>query len=281
MSRTILEDARRVHFISLLCDNSGSMGTDVRRKAAARASKGALAVFRAREEDLEKIDGRKETLRISIALLNGSYLGKDQHPADLVVEDENTFACGGNTPLYERSLEVLRDLVATVRLVRAESRKARGHLIWFSDGEATDEGNTSAVAELKELVASLLNPRAPNGEKETQLFDLFAIPIGPKARAFFEGIGVPNDHIFDVPDALSETFSEQLKEAVERASIVAAFGVHLPALELTVVPAPADNSQGEVQEELPGDIMMRLSKARREKRKASSIKIPWLRKKTD
>jgi hypothetical protein len=274
MNRTGLQDAERVHFIYLLCDNSKSMDTDVRRKGACRAAQAALEVFRICEGELQKEKGRKTTLRISAAWLNGGYLVKDLHPKDLQGMTEDTFRCAGETPLYRRSLAVLRDLMAAVDSARAEGTKARGHLIWFSDGEATDRGDAPAVAGLKELVASILNPKAANGEKNTQLFDLFAIPIGEKARAFYEEIGVPGGHIFDVPDALSESFATEFEAAAKRASLEAVLG---QAEKKDV----DDDDDFDDDEEAPGDIFLRLSKARKARKKISSIRLHWFPKLTD
>jgi hypothetical protein len=246
------------------------MDTDVRRKGACRAAQAALEVFRICEGKLQAEEDKKTTLRISAAWLNGDYLAKDLHPEDLQGMTEDTFRCAGETPLYRRSLAVLRDLIA-VDSARAEGTKARGHLIWFSDGEATDRGDAPAVTELKELIASILDPKDSWGGEMPKLFNLFAVRIGEKARAFYEEIGVPDGHVFDVSDAFSESFATEFEQAMSPPSLDALFGKS----DINDVDDFDDD------EEAPGDIFLRLSKARKARKKISSIRLHWFPKLTD
>ena len=71
----------------------------------------------------------------------------------------------------------------------------------------------ASLGELKALVSGILNPTSPEGEKATQLVELYAIPIGERARSFYETIGIPSDHIFDVPDTLGVPFLEAMARA--------------------------------------------------------------------
>ena len=245
MARTELEDAERIHLVTILCDNSWSMGVKERKLAACKALEAATRVFRQAEEKLSEDSNGNHTMRVSICWLNGGFVQQDAHPDDLSGIGEKDYRCDGSTPLYERSLEVIRHLDYRIQQFLAEGRKVRGHVIWFSDGEA-NKSDPSTIQELKTLVSEALNPKSADGRSTTQRLNLFAIPIGEKARSFYEDLGVPDKHIFEVSDSMAEGFEENLVKAMRKTSILAVFGDNA-----------LDNTQGNA-DKLPGDIMLEL-----------------------
>lgn len=243
--RTELMDAERIQLITILCDNSTSMGVKERKLGAAKALEAAIRFFSKAEGTLRSQSDGTHTLRVSILWLNGGSVAQDAHPDDLPVVGEEGYYCHGGTPLYERSLEVLRDLNAAVQKFRDEGRKARGHLILFSDGEA-NQSDASTIDALKTLVSEALNPKSADGKSTTQLLNLFGIPIGENARSFYENVGVPDAHIFDVPDSMEEAFEAKFSEAMRKSSLLAVFG-----------DTALDNTQGD-DDALPGDLFLQL-----------------------
>ena len=214
--RLSIDRAKRLHLVYILADNSTSMHPRI--QDACKGLAAAADEYREGEKILRsaELDGDGATIRVSLRWLNGDWHSQEAHPDDFIPPTVEGYKCHGKTPLVGQSLFLLRNLVSTIKEYRGRPMiKARGHLIWFSDGEATDMSDEASLAELKSLVSALVNPLSADGEKASQLVDLYAIAIGPKARSFYETIGVPAGHIFDVPEELGVPFVEAMKRASE------------------------------------------------------------------
>ena len=239
--RLSIDRAKRLHLVYILADNSTSMHPRI--QDACKGLAAAADEFRESETILRSPDrdSDNETIRVSLRWLNGDWHSQEVHPDDFTPPTVEGYKCHGKTPLVGQSLLVLSGLVSRVKDYREQQDiRARGHLIWFSDGEATDMSDEASLAELKSLVSALVNPLTADGEKATRHIDLYAIPIGPKARSFYETIGVPAGYIFDVPSDLGVPFVK----AMQRASL-------LPASK---------------KFEFPGDAVLRIMRAGRKKR---------------
>ena len=246
--RLSIDRAKRLHLVYILADNSTSMHPHIRD--ACKGLTAAADEYREGETILRSDlhDGDGATIRVSLRWLNGDWHSREVHPDDFTPPTVEGYKCLGKTPLVGQSLFVLGDLVSRVKDYREQQGiRARGHLIWFSDGEATDMSDEASLAELKSLVSALVNPLTADGEKANQVIDLYAISIGPKARSFYDTIGVPADHIFDVPENLGVPFVK----AMQRASL-------LPASKTF---------------EFPGDAFLRIM--REERKNRPSERLHW------
>ena len=246
--RLSIDRAKRLHLVQILADNSTSMHPRI--QDACKGLAAAADEYREGENILRSAeqDGDGATIRVSLRWLNGDWHSQEAHPDDFAPPTVEGYQCHGKTPLVGQSLLVLSGLVSRVKEYREQQGiRARGHLIWFSDGEATDMGDEASLAELKNLVSALVNPFSADGEKANQVIDLYAIPIGPQARSFYETIGVPAGHIFDVPEELGVPFVK----AMQRASLLKASKVF----------------------EFPGDAFVRIMNAARKKR--PSERLHW------
>ncbi len=247
------DDARRVHYVHVFLDNSGSMHS--RRDPTCKALQSLRNVLSEGEKRLyEQTDGTV-TLRASIKWLNGDWLVKDVSVYDLPEVTAEMYQCDGGTPLVRESVVTLQDLTSKVAERRDQDLSARGHLIWITDGEAGDMSDTARLDTLKHMVQSLLNPVTPTGLQDTQVFDFFAIPIGEKARGFYTQIGIRDEDIFDVPD----TIGSRLEDALARTSlkILGEAGAVPEDLQLESSQEDADGS------ELNGDAILRFMRENR------------------
>lgn len=290
MARLMLDDGVRAEKVRLLHDNSGSMAPYNRRSAALNASAAAIKVFRLAEREQEHLAEKTtlkdvRTFQISVSLLNGvtekdRVLDKELHVDDVVGLTDSNYCCDGGTPLFRRFIEELRELEASVMSHRATGEKARGHLVVTSDGEAGDE-SAESLREARALVGRLIQPKQANGERADQLFSIYAVCIGKDARTFFEKVGIPSDHIIDVPDDAPDQLTKLLTEAMRRVSLVVSTHGALPIADPNPAPAslPEAGDQGdEDDEEMGGDLLIKWCDAERARKKASSVRLEWIPK---
>lgn len=259
-------DAQRVHYVHFLLDNSGSM--DSRREPTCDALEKAVKALIEGERKLYGGTHGNVTLRVSINRLNGGWIARDASVYDIPVFRPESYEIMGSTPLVRETLATLQDLTSKVAERRDQGLKARGHLIWISDGGADpdDIGDVARLETLKLMIESLLNPVTPTGGKATQLFDFFAVPIGDSARGFYREIGLREEDIFDVPDSMGSRF----EDAMMRSSLkILAEAGALPA-ELQF----ASSSETAADEDLNGDDILRIMQENRTKLQISSLRTP-------
>jgi hypothetical protein len=215
--------------------------------------------------------GQTATIRVSAKWLNGPWLVQDSSVFDLPKFDGSVYQCFGDTPLYGQSLEALGDLQERVGVVRERGDSARGHMVWFSDGDATDDKNISFVETLPLIIQRLHNPLTQKGERGNRVFDFFAIPIGEKARAFYEGIGIPGEHITEVSSVMGAAF----KDAMLRSSLKILEAAGAIPDDVNVSPSSVGVLPDQEPIEANGDAILRIMREKRAQLKSSQPSRQW------
>lgn len=180
--------ATDVTLVTLVLDNSGSIGFSGLEEAVRTGQNEMLAAFQASKQ--------KDSIRIAQWYINEnkplhSYVGMD----DAVKLDKSNYRAGGGTPLYDRAFEAIVSNVAYAQQLRDTGTPVTNVIVIMSDG--LDEGSRKYKAgDCARLIKDVMREQ----------FAVVFVGVGTKID--FEGVardmGIPAGNVLTVDATPSE-----------------------------------------------------------------------------